>query len=57
MHYLRMGCEGSQEAIGMALAVLAQVVPSVYGVYFKDLKQTLRKEQCDVCRPFIPLFP
>ena len=26
-----------------------QVVPSVHGIYFKDLKQTLRKEQCDVC--------
>jgi len=25
-----------------------QVVPSVHGIYFKDLKQTLRKEQCDV---------
>ena len=27
---------------------LFQIVPSVKGVHFKDLKQTLRKEQCDV---------
>ena len=26
-----------------------QVVPCVEGIYFKDLKQTLKKEQCDVC--------
>lgn len=28
--------------------LLLQVIPSVDGIYFKDLKQTLKKEQCDV---------
>ena len=28
--------------------VFWQVVPSIHGIYFKDLKQTLKKEQCDV---------
>jgi len=27
---------------------ILQIVPSVEGIYFKDLKQTLKKEQCDV---------
>lgn len=27
-----------------------QVVPCVEGIYFKDLKQTLKKEQCDVSK-------
>jgi len=30
------------------LLIMLQIVPSVHGIYFKDLKQTLRKEQCDV---------
>ena len=33
--------------------IISQVVPSVYGIYFKDLKQTLRKEQCDVSLLYI----
>ena len=32
-----------------------QIVPSVEGVYFKDLKQTLKKEQCDVSSVFLTL--
>ncbi|XP_064639472.1 protein unc-80 homolog [Lineus longissimus] len=47
MFYVRSPCEGSQEAIGGALSMLWMIVPSVQGIYFKDLKQTLRKEQCD----------
>ncbi|XP_052063828.1 protein unc-80 homolog [Mytilus californianus] len=47
MFYVRSPCAGSQEAIGGALALIWQVIPSVEGIYFKDLKQTLKKEQCD----------
>lgn len=48
MYYVRSPCEGSQDAIAMALSLAWLVAPSVHGLYFKDLKQTLRKEQCDV---------
>ncbi|XP_061164273.1 protein unc-80 homolog isoform X1 [Saccostrea echinata] len=47
MFYVRSPCAGSQEAIAGALALVWQVIPSVDGIYFKDLKQTLKKEQCD----------
>uniref|UniRef100_A0A914WE92 Protein unc-80 homolog n=1 Tax=Plectus sambesii TaxID=2011161 RepID=A0A914WE92_9BILA len=47
MYYVRSPCEGSQDAIAMALSLTWLVAPSVHGLYFKDLKQTLRKEQCD----------
>eukprot|EP00105_Crassostrea_gigas_P024973 XP_011445404.1 PREDICTED: protein unc-80 homolog isoform X2 [Crassostrea gigas] len=47
MFYVRSPCAGSQEAIAGALALIWQVIPSVDGIYFKDLKQTLKKEQCD----------
>ncbi len=48
MFYVRSPIEGGQESIAQALSILWQVVPSMHGIYFKDLKQTLRKEQCDV---------
>ncbi len=48
MFYVRSPAEGGQTSIYEALSVLVQVVPSVQGIFFKDLKQTLRKEQCDV---------
>ena len=48
MFYVRSPTEGGQEAIGEALSILHQVVPSVHDIFFKDLKQTLKKEQCDV---------
>ncbi|KAK7491630.1 hypothetical protein BaRGS_00017083 [Batillaria attramentaria] len=47
MFYVRSPCEGGQEAIAGALSLLWLVVPCVEGIYFKDLKQTLKKEQCD----------
>ena len=34
--------------VDFVVLIFTQVVPSVNGIYFKDLKQTLRKEQCDV---------
>ncbi|XP_021380201.1 protein unc-80 homolog isoform X3 [Mizuhopecten yessoensis] len=47
MFYVRSPCSGSQEAIAGALGLIWQVIPSVDDLYFKDLKQTLKKEQCD----------
>ncbi|ESO92838.1 hypothetical protein LOTGIDRAFT_232936 [Lottia gigantea] len=47
MFYARSPCEGGQEAIAGALELLHLVIPSVEGIFFKDLKQTLKKEQCD----------
>lgn len=48
MHYVRAQCEGSEKAIGMALSICWLLSPNIHGLYFKDLKQTLKKEQCDV---------
>ncbi|XP_021940294.1 protein unc-80 homolog isoform X4 [Zootermopsis nevadensis] len=47
MFYVRSPQEDSQKLIGTALSVLWMVVHSVHGIMFKDLKQILRKEQCD----------
>uniref|UniRef100_A0A915C2K7 Transmembrane protein n=1 Tax=Parascaris univalens TaxID=6257 RepID=A0A915C2K7_PARUN len=47
MYYVRSPCEGSDKAIAMALSLTWLIAPHVHGLYFKDLKQTLKKEQCD----------
>ncbi|VDN04676.1 unnamed protein product [Thelazia callipaeda] len=47
MHYVRTPCEGSDQAISAALSIAWLIAPHVHGLYFKDLKQTLKKEQCD----------
>ncbi|EEC09386.1 hypothetical protein IscW_ISCW007182, partial [Ixodes scapularis] len=47
MFYIRAPIEGGTELIANALSILWLVVPSVHGLYLKDLKQVLRKEQCD----------
>ncbi|KAG1666378.1 Protein unc-80 [Nymphon striatum] len=47
MFYMRTPSESSQDLIGNAISLLWQITPSVQGLTFKDLKQTLRKEQCD----------
>ncbi|XP_050101355.1 protein unc-80 homolog isoform X2 [Anopheles aquasalis] len=47
MFYVRSTHESSQQLVGSALSVLWMVVHSVHGIMFKDLKQILRKEQCD----------
>lgn len=47
MFYVRSSHEHSQQLVGAALSVLWMVVHSVHGIMFKDLKQILRKEQCD----------
>ncbi|CAL8099332.1 unnamed protein product [Orchesella dallaii] len=47
MFHTRSPQDASTEMIGSALSVLWMVVHSVQGIMFKDLKQTLRKEQCD----------
>ncbi|XKL60982.1 hypothetical protein PGB90_008039 [Kerria lacca] len=48
MFYVRSPHENGQKMIGAALSVLWMVVHSVHGIMFKDLKQILRKEQCDM---------
>ncbi|KYN10340.1 Protein unc-80 like protein, partial [Trachymyrmex cornetzi] len=47
MFYVRTPHEEGQKLIGTALSILWMVVHSVHGIMFKDLKQILRKEQCD----------
>ncbi|CAD5215802.1 unnamed protein product [Bursaphelenchus okinawaensis] len=47
MFYVRTPCEGSDKAMGMALSIIWLLTPYVHGLYFKDMKQTLKKEQCD----------
>ncbi|GLG97294.1 Protein unc-80 homolog [Gryllus bimaculatus] len=47
MFYVRSPQEEGQQLIGTALSILWMVVHSVHGIMFKDLKQILRKEQCD----------
>ncbi|KAJ8947309.1 hypothetical protein NQ318_004561 [Aromia moschata] len=47
MFYVRSPHEDGQKLIGSALSLLWMVVHSVHGIMFKDLKQILRKEQCD----------
>ncbi|BES88439.1 unc-80 homolog (Hypothetical protein) [Nesidiocoris tenuis] len=47
MFYVRSPHEEGQKLIGAALSILWMVVHSVHGIMFKDLKQILRKEQCD----------
>ncbi len=48
MFYVRTSSEGSQDAIASVLTLAWQIISSVNGIVYKDLKQTLRKEQCDV---------
>lgn len=48
MFYVRSPSEGSDKSLALALSVAWLVVPYVHGLYFKDMKQTLKKEQCDV---------
>uniref|UniRef100_A0A915D4K6 Uncharacterized protein n=1 Tax=Ditylenchus dipsaci TaxID=166011 RepID=A0A915D4K6_9BILA len=47
MFYVRTPCEGSDKSLSMALSLTWLIAPQVHGLYFKDLKQTLKKEQCD----------
>uniref|UniRef100_A0A5S6PYL0 UNC80 domain-containing protein n=1 Tax=Trichuris muris TaxID=70415 RepID=A0A5S6PYL0_TRIMR len=47
MYYFRSPSKDSEDAIARGLSLLWLIVPSIRGVLFKDLKQTLRKEQCD----------
>lgn len=48
MFYVRSPCKGSDRATSLALSLTWLIAPYVHGLYFKDLKQTLKKEQCDV---------
>lgn len=45
--YVRSPVPISQKLIADTLSVLCHVVPSVYALFLKDLKQIFRREQCD----------
>ena len=47
MMQVRAPGEASQELVATVLSILWLVVPNVHGLFLKDLKQVLRKEQCD----------
>lgn len=47
MFYVRSPMEGSQELVANAMSLVSLVAPGVQGLLLKDLKQILRKEQCD----------
>ncbi|KRX53102.1 Protein unc-80 [Trichinella sp. T9] len=47
MYYVRSPSKDSQVSIARGISLLWLIVPSMKGIFFKDLKQTLRKEQCD----------
>ncbi|KAJ3584353.1 hypothetical protein NHX12_014848 [Muraenolepis orangiensis] len=48
MYFVRTPCEWGMEAISATLTFLWEVVGYVEGLFFKDLKQTMKKEQCEV---------
>jgi hypothetical protein len=48
MFYVRASLDASQDSIAAILSIIWQIVSSVNGIVYKDLKQTLKKEQCDV---------
>lgn len=48
MFNVRSPSDGSDKTLAHALSIIWLVAPYVNGLYFKDLKQTLKKEQCDV---------
>lgn len=47
MHHVRTPYEDSQEIIASVMSIIWLIVPDVFGLFLKDLKQVLRKEQCD----------
>ncbi|KRZ18184.1 Protein unc-80 -like protein [Trichinella zimbabwensis] len=47
MYYVRSPSKDTQVSIARGISLLWLIVPSIKGIFFKDLKQTLRKEQCD----------
>uniref|UniRef100_A0A0N4ZFZ3 UNC80 domain-containing protein n=1 Tax=Parastrongyloides trichosuri TaxID=131310 RepID=A0A0N4ZFZ3_PARTI len=47
MFYVRAPTDGSDKILSLALSTIWLITPFVHGLYFKDLKQTLKKEQCD----------
>ncbi|TKS64898.1 Protein unc-80 -like protein [Collichthys lucidus] len=48
MYFVRTPCEWEMDAISATLTFLWEVVGYVEGLFFKDLKQTMKKEQCEV---------
>ncbi|KAJ0009452.1 hypothetical protein NQD34_001154 [Periophthalmus magnuspinnatus] len=53
MYFVRTPCvEWGMDAISATLTFLWEVVRYVEGLFFKDLKQTMKKEQCEECLEF-----
>ncbi|XP_056606877.1 protein unc-80 homolog isoform X1 [Triplophysa dalaica] len=48
MYFVRTPCEWGMDAISATLTFLWEIVGFVEGLFFKDLKQTMKKEQCEV---------
>uniref|UniRef100_UPI00398F43C9 protein unc-80 homolog isoform X7 n=1 Tax=Pristiophorus japonicus TaxID=55135 RepID=UPI00398F43C9 len=48
MYFVRTPCEWGMDAISATVTFLWEVVGYVEGLFFKDLKQTMKKEQCEV---------
>ncbi|XP_078260330.1 protein unc-80 homolog isoform X4 [Rhinoraja longicauda] len=48
MYFVRTPCEWGMDAISATVTFLWEVVVYVEGLFFKDLKQTMKKEQCEV---------
>uniref|UniRef100_A0A671LGV2 Protein unc-80 homolog n=1 Tax=Sinocyclocheilus anshuiensis TaxID=1608454 RepID=A0A671LGV2_9TELE len=48
MYFVRTPCEWGMDAISATLTFLWEIVGYVEGLFFKDLKQTMKKEQCEV---------
>ncbi|KAJ8031313.1 Protein unc-80-like [Holothuria leucospilota] len=47
IYHCRAPHSGASEAVANTLSILWHIVPFVSGLTFKDIKQTLKKEQCD----------
>lgn len=47
MYFVRLSAESSQEAVASLLTLVWRIVRNVTGIVFKDLKQLLKKEQCE----------
>ncbi|XP_067844006.1 protein unc-80 homolog [Heptranchias perlo] len=48
MYFVRTPCEWGMDAISATVTFLWEIVDYVEGLFFKDLKQTMKKEQCEV---------
>ncbi|XP_048588212.1 protein unc-80 homolog isoform X2 [Nematostella vectensis] len=47
MYYARTNKPGAQDSVALVLSLTWELVPSVKGLFLKDIKQCLKKEHCD----------